>query len=64
MTKEEIKFNILKSKIFKWLKDLRKVFEEILKRELPSYRNEVNYEIILKIKKIKSLLLISIRLEK
>ena len=62
--KKEMKFNVLKNEILKWLKNLRKVFEEILERKLSSYRNEVNYEIILKSEKIKSLSLISIRLEK
>ena len=46
------------------MKDLKKVFETISKEKLLSYRDEINYEIILKTKKIKSLSLISIRLEK
>ena len=46
------------------MKDLKEVFETISKRELSSRRYEVNYEITLKIERIKSLLLISIRLEK
>ena len=60
VTKKEIEFNVLENKISEWLKDLRKVFREILKKELSFYYNEVNYEIILKIEKIKSLLLIPI----
>ena len=40
------------------------MFKEISKRELSSYRNEVNYEITLKTEKIKSLLLIFTRSEK
>ena len=58
MTKKEIEFNTLKNEIFKWLKNLKKVFEEISKRKLLLYRNKVNHEITLKTKKIKSLLLI------
>ena len=34
MTKKEMKFNVLENEILKWLKDLKKVFEEIFKREL------------------------------
>ena len=59
-----MKFNVLDNEIPEWLKDLKEVFGEISERELLSYRNEVNYEITLKIKKIKPLLLILIRLEK
>ena len=61
MTKKEIKFNTLENEILEWLKDLKKVFETIFERELLSRRHEVNYEIILKIKKIKSSSLISTR---
>ena len=64
VTEKEIKFNVLKNEILKWLKDLKEVFEEISKEELLPHRDEVNYEIILKTEKIKSLLLISIRLKK
>ena len=46
--------NVIKSKIFKWLKELKKVFETILERELSFSYKEVNYEIILKIEEIKS----------
>ena len=60
MTKKEIKFNILENEIFEWLKDLKEIFEIISKRKLLFYRDEINYEIILKIKKIKLLLLIFI----
>ena len=55
-----MKFNILKNKISKQLKNLRKVFNEISKRKLLLYYNEVNYEITLKTEKIKPLLLILI----
>ena len=64
VTKKEIKFNVLENEILEWLKDLKKVFETILKRKLSSRRYEVNYEITLRIEKIKSSLLILIRLEK
>ena len=59
-----MKFNVLKNEILEWLNDLRKVFETILERELSPRRKRVNHEITLKIKKIKSSLLISIRLKK
>ena len=59
MTREKIKFNVLKSKILKWLKNLKKVFETIFEEELPSSRDKVDHEIILKIKEIKPSLLIS-----
>ena len=61
--KEKMDLNIIKSKIPKWLKDLKKIFETISKDELLFSRKEVNHEINLKTKKIKSLLLILIRLE-
>ena len=61
--RKEIEFNVLENEISKWLKDLRKVFEEILEKELSSYRDGVNYEIILRTEKIKSLLLIFTRLK-
>ena len=64
VTKKGMKFNVLKNEILEWLKDLKKVFKTILKRELSSRRHEVNHEITLKIEKIKLLLLISIRLKK
>ena len=44
--------------------NLKEVFEIISKKKLSFYRNKVNYKITLKTKKIKSLLLILIRLEK
>ena len=58
-----MEFNVLENEILEWLEDLKKVFKEISERELSSHRNGVNYEITLKIDKIKSLLLIPIRLE-
>ena len=64
VTKKEIKFNVLKNEISKQLKNLKKVFEIIFEKKLSSRRYEINYEITLKIEKIKSLLLILIRLEK
>ena len=62
--KRKIEFNTIKDKISEWLKDLKEVFETILKKELPSSYKEVNYEITLKTNEIKSLSLISIRSEK
>ena len=53
----------MESEISKWLKDLKKIFRTISKDELLSNRKEVNHEINLKIKEIKSLLLILIRLK-
>ena len=64
VTKEEMRFNVLESEISEWLKDLRGIFETISEEELLSRRDEVNYEITLKTKKIKPSLLISIRSEK
>ena len=64
VTKEEMKFNVLKNEILEQLKDLKEVFETISERELPSRRYEVDHEIILKTEKIKLLLLIPTRLEK
>ena len=61
VSRKKMKFNVLKSKISEWLKDLKKVFETILEGELSSSRDEVNHEITLKTKEIKSLLLIPIR---
>ena len=55
--------NVIKNEISKWLKDLKKVFETILKRELSFNREEVNHEITLKIKEIKSSSLIFVRLK-
>ena len=50
MIKEEkIEFNIVKTEIFKWLDNLRKVFETISKKELLYSRKEINYKITLKI---------------
>ena len=57
---KEMEFNVLENEILKWLKDLKEVFETLSKRELLLYRNEIDHEIILRIKKIKFLLLISI----
>ena len=62
--KEEMKFNVLKNEILEWLKDLKEVFRTISKEELSFHRYEMDYEITLRIKKIKSLLLISIRSKK
>ena len=56
--------NVIKSKISKWLKDLKEIFRTILKDELLLNRKEVNYKINLKTEEIKSLLLILTRLEK
>ena len=56
--------NVIENEISEWLKDLKKVFETILKRELLSSYEEINHKINLKIKEIKSLLLIFIRLKK
>ena len=64
MRKKKIEFNIIKNKIFEWLKDLKEMFETILKKELLFSRKEVNYEITLKTNKIKSSSLIFIRLKK
>ena len=64
VTKEKIGFNTLENEIPKWLKDLRKIFEEISERELSPYRDGVDHEITIKTEKIKSSPLISIRLEK
>ena len=64
VTRKDIKFNTLENEISKWLENLKKVFGIISKRELSSRRNKVNYEIILKTKKIKLSLLIFIQLEK
>ena len=61
ITKERMKFNVLKNEIPKWLKDLKKVFGTIFERELSSRRKEMNHEIILKTKKIKPSFLILIR---
>ena len=60
---EKVKLNTMKNEIFDWLKDLKKVFETILKEKLLLSREKINYKIILKTKEIKSLLLISIRLK-
>ena len=62
--KKKIKFNVIKNKIFKWLKNLKKVFETIFKEKLSSYYKEIDYEITLKIDKIKSLSLIFTRSKK
>ena len=64
MIKKGMEFNVLENDILKQFENLKKVFEEISKEELLSHRNGVDHEIILKIKKIKSLLLISIQLKK
>ena len=64
ITKKEMEFNILESEILEWLENLRKVFGTISKRELSSRRDGMDYEITLKIEKIKLLLLIPIRLKK
>ena len=62
--KEKMNLNIIKNEISKWLKDLKEVFKTISERELLFSHEEVNYEINLKIKEIKSSLQISIKLEK
>ena len=59
-----MKFNVLENEILEWLKDLKKVFGTIFKRELSSRYDEIDYEITLKTEKIKSSSLISIRSEK
>ena len=61
---ERIKFNTLKGEILKWLKNLKKVFSTISEEKLLFSRKEIDYEIKLRTKEIKSLLLISIRLKK
>ena len=53
----------MKNEISKWLKDLKEIFETILKGELLFNREGVNYEINLKTEEIKPLLLILTRLE-
>ena len=55
--------NAIKSKISKWLENLKEIFGTILKDELLSNREEVNHEINLKTKEIKLLLLILTRPE-
>ena len=64
MIRNKIEFNILENEILERLKDLKEVFKDISKRELLFHCYEMNYEIILKIEKIKSSLLIFIRLKK
>ena len=59
-----MKFNVLENEILERLENLKKVFETISKKKVSSHYDEVNYEITLKTKKIKSSSLISIRLEK
>ena len=59
-----MKLNVIKNEILEWLEDLKEIFKIILKEKLLFSRENVNYEITLREKKIKSLLLISIRLEK
>ena len=59
-----MEFNALENDISEWLEDLKKVFEEILKEELPPHRDEVDHEITLKIEKIKPSLLILTRSKK
>ena len=61
MTKEKVEFNVLENEILKCLKNLKKVFETISEEKLSSNRDEINYEIILKTKRIKSSSLIFIR---
>ena len=61
--KEKVKFNILKNQILEWLDDVKEVFGTILERELLSSRERVDHEITLINNKIKSFLLIPIRLE-
>ena len=54
----------MENEILEWLKDLKEIFETILKEKLLFICKRVDYEIKLKIKEIKSSLLIFIRLEK
>ena len=61
---KKIEVNVIKNEISKWLKDLKKIFETILERKLLLNYEKVNYEIILKIKEIKSSSLIPIKLKK
>ena len=61
---EKMNLNVIENEISKWLKDLKKVFETKLEKELLFNYEEINYKINLKIKKIKSLLLILIKLKK
>ena len=56
-------FEELENEIPKWLEDLKKVFGTIPKEKLSSSRDEVDHEIVLKTKKIKSLPLILTRLK-
>ena len=53
----------MKNEILEWLKNLKEVFKIISKKKLLFSRERVDHEITLKTKKIKSLLLISIKLE-
>ena len=59
-----MEFNVMENEISEWLKDLKKVFEIIFKEKLLLKRERVDYEITLKIEKIKPSLLIFIRLKK
>ena len=56
--------NVMENEVSKWLKNLKEIFGTIFERELLFSYEEVNYEIILRIEKIKSLLLIFTKLEK
>ena len=60
---EKMKLNVMENEIPDQLKDLTEVFKTILEGELSLSYEEVNHEIKLKTKKIKSSPLISIRLK-
>ena len=62
--KERMKFNVIENEIFKWLENLKEIFKIILEGKLSFSYERVNYEITLKTREIKSLLLILIRLKK
>ena len=61
--KEKVKLNTMRNEIPDWLENLKKMFKTISKKELLLSRKKVDYKITLKIKEIKSSLLISIKLE-
>ena len=63
LKKKKIEFNVIKSEIFEWLKNLREVFKIILERELLFSREEIDHEIKLKTEKIKPSSLILIKSE-
>ena len=64
MKKKKIEFNTMKSEILEWLKNLKEMFETILKKELSFNYEKVDYEITLKTNEIKSSSLILIRSKK